>query len=138
VLLTQKSPPVMLFKATETGQITYDLKSEILATTQLPCILALSTPKNCGKIPKHLKGRVGEEATPQGEATTSPLIEPDVRISLIRLSQKRSAGSMHRQLRGVSSEVPQAQALVVLIVADPFRWLKGPLAAPSQVLPKTE
>ena len=73
-----------------------------------------------------------------GGTTSSPLIEPDVRISLIRLSQKRSAGSMHRQLRGVSSEVPQAQALVVLIVADPFRWLKGPLAAPSQVLPKTE
>ena len=74
---------------------------------------------------------------PQG-TTSSPLVEPDVRISLIRLSQKRSAESMRRQLRGVSSEVPQAHALVVLISRDPFRRLKGPLAVPSQVPPKTE
>ena len=74
---------------------------------------------------------------PQG-TTSSPLVEPDVRISLIRLSQKRSAESMRRQLHGGSSEVPQAQALVVLISRDPFRQLKGPLAASSQVSPQTE
>ena len=37
-----------------------------------------------------------------------------------------------------ASEVPQAQALVVLVEADPFGRLEGRLAAPSQVLPKTE
>jgi hypothetical protein len=83
------------------------------------------------------RGRVGEEAIPEG-TTSSPLIEPDVRIALIRLSQKRSAESMRRQLHGVSSEVPQAHRLVVLVQTDPLRRLKGPLAAPSQVLPKTE
>ena len=36
---------------------------------------------------------------PKG-TTSSPLVEPDVRIALIRLSQKRSAESMRRQLRG--------------------------------------
>jgi hypothetical protein len=45
---------------------------------------------------------------------------------------------MRRQLHGVRSEVPQAQSLVVLISGDPFGRLKGPLAAPSQVSPKTE
>jgi len=45
---------------------------------------------------------------------------------------------MRRQLRGASSEIPQAHALVLLISSDPFRRLKGPLAAPSQVSPKTE
>ncbi len=74
---------------------------------------------------------------PKG-TTSSPLVEPDVRISLIRLSQKRSVDSMRRQLHGVRSEVPQAHSLVVLVSRDPFRRLKGPLAAPSQVLPKTE
>ena len=74
---------------------------------------------------------------PRG-TTSSPLVEPDVRISLIRLSQKRSAESRRRQLRGVISEVPQAHVLVVLIETDPFRRLEGPLAAPSQVPPKTE
>ena len=44
---------------------------------------------------------------PEG-TTFSPLIEPDMKISLIRLSQKRSAESMRRQLHGVSSQVPQA------------------------------
>jgi hypothetical protein len=34
---------------------------------------------------------------PKG-TTSSPLVEPDVRISLIRLSQKRSAESMRKQL----------------------------------------
>ena len=71
---------------------------------------------------------------PEG-TTSSPLVEPDVRITLIRLSEKRSAESMRKQWHGVTSEVPQAHALVVLIEADPFRRLKGPLAAPSQVLP---
>ena len=74
---------------------------------------------------------------PQGR-TSSPLVEPDVRITLIRLSQKRSAESMRRQLHGVRSEVPQAHALAVLISRDPFRRSKGPLAAPSQVSPETE
>src|SRR5208282_1195307 len=35
-------------------------------------------------------GRVGEEAIPQGGTTTSPLVEPDVQISCIRLSRKLS------------------------------------------------
>ena len=74
---------------------------------------------------------------PEG-TTSSPLVEPDVRMTLIRLSQKRSVENMRRQLHGVSSQVPQAQALVVLVEADPFGRLEGPLAAPSQVLPKTE
>ena len=45
---------------------------------------------------------------------------------------------MRRQLHAVSSEVPQAHVLVVLISRDPFRRLKGPLTAPSQVSPETE
>jgi len=45
---------------------------------------------------------------------------------------------MRRQLHGVRSEVPQAHALVVFISRDHFRRLKGPLAAPSLVSPKTE
>jgi len=59
---------------------------------------------------------------PRG-TTSSPLVEPDVRVSLIRLSQKRSAETVRRQLHGVRSEVPQAHALVVLISRDP-RWLR--------------
>ena len=55
-----------------------------------------------------------------GGTTSSPLVEPDMKISLIRLSQKRSAESMRRQVHGVSSEVPQAHTLVVRIEADPF------------------
>jgi hypothetical protein len=74
---------------------------------------------------------------PKG-TTTSPLVEPDVRFSLIRLSQERSAESMCRQLHGVRSEVAQAQALAVRISRDPFGRLKGPLAAPSRVLSQTE
>ena len=38
---------------------------------------------------------------PEG-TTSSPLVEPDVRITLIRLSQKRSVENMRRQLHGVS------------------------------------
>lgn len=34
---------------------------------------------------------------PEG-TTSSPLVEPDVRITRIRLSQKQSAESLHRQL----------------------------------------
>ena len=47
---------------------------------------------------------------PKG-TTSSPLVEPDVRISLIRLSQKRSTESMRRQLHGVGSEDRKPETL---------------------------
>ncbi|MGO9273588.1 MAG: hypothetical protein ACLQOO_25685, partial [Terriglobia bacterium] len=40
--------------------------------------------------PPFASGRVGEEAIPQRGTTTSPLVEPDVQISRIRLSRKLS------------------------------------------------
>src|SRR5947209_4080433 len=47
-------------------------------------------------------GRVGEKVTPCG-ASHSPLIEPDVRISRIRLSRNASSQTTRRQLRGAAT-----------------------------------
>jgi hypothetical protein len=41
--------------------------------------------------------RVGEQATPEG-ATGSPLVEPDVQVSRIRLSGKQEVEGMHSSL----------------------------------------
>ena len=65
---------------------------------------------------------------PEG-TTSSPLVEPDVRISLVRLSRQRSAESMRRQLHGRGSEKLQPKTLKVRIIRHPFRRSEGPLAA---------
>jgi len=81
-----------------------------------------------GGVSTFFVGRVEGEA--RRKPTSSPLVEPDVRISRIRLSQKRSAESTRRQLHGPGSEKLQPETLKVRIVRDPFRRSEGPLAAP--------
>ena len=67
-------------------------------------------------------GSVGEEATPQKRTTPSPLVEPDVQISRIRLSQKLSpqafAGSRAAERRSGT---------------QPKRWKCAPSRIPSGV-----
>ena len=62
-----------------------------------------------------------------------------MRISRIRLSQKRSAESTRRQLHGSpESEKLQAEALKVRIIRDSLRRTEGPLAASPQILAETD
>src|SRR5438309_11827314 len=82
-------------------------------------------------------GRVGERATPC-DATHSPLVEPDKRISrhpaLLEAFRRRHAQTVARlqPLQAHQSNSPD-----LLIESDPFRRTEGPLAAPSQMLRET-
>src|SRR5712691_10971142 len=67
----------------------------------------------------------------------SPLIEPDMKISLIRLLQRLSSQAMRRPPTGFLLQVHQTHAVEVLVVAYSFGWPKGPLASTSHVLRKT-
>src|SRR5260370_11231641 len=65
-------------------------------------------------------------------------MEPDKRISRHPALLKTVVSGLRRQLRGCQPlHIHQSKSLDLLIVADPFRRLVGPLAAPSQVLRKT-
>ncbi len=92
-----------------------------------------------GVVRQDKAGRVGEKATPAG-ATHSPLVEPDVRMSRIRLSWKHQAEGMHRfpiaSAKRVSQQL-QPQALEMGVEAHPFRRAEGPLTAAFQVLLET-
>jgi hypothetical protein len=67
----------------------------------------------------------------------SPLVEPDMRISRHPALLQTLALGIHRQLRGVGSQIKQPHALKLFIVSHPLRRSEGPLAAPSQVLHET-
>src|SRR5712691_841001 len=67
----------------------------------------------------------------------SPLIEPDMKISLIRLLQRLSSQAMRRPPTGFLLQVHQTHAVEVLVVSYSFGWPKGPLASTSHVLRKT-
>jgi hypothetical protein len=69
--------------------------------------------------------------------THPPLVEPDMKISLIRLLQRLSSQAMRRPPTGFLLQVQQTHVVEVLIVAHPLRWSKGPLASTSHVLRKT-
>ena len=65
--------------------------------------------------------------------THPPLVEPDVRISLIRLSQRlRLSQALATQRWAL--QVHQAHTLEVLVVTDSLRRSKRPLASPPNVL----
>src|SRR5260370_3014846 len=65
-------------------------------------------------------------------------MEPDKRISRHPALLKTVVSGMRRKLPGGQPlQIRQSKSLDLLIVADPFRRLVGPLAAPSQVLRKT-
>ena len=65
--------------------------------------------------------------------THSPLVEPDVRISLIRLSQRLRLGQALATQRW-ALQVHQAHTLEVLVVTDALRGSKRPLASTPNVL----
>src|SRR5260370_16486844 len=86
---------------------------------------------------RHSAVKYDRGRTPCG-ATHSPIIEPDKRISRHPALLKTVVSGMRRQLHGCQPlQIHQSKSLDLLIVADPFRRLVGPLAAPSQVLRKT-
>ena len=65
--------------------------------------------------------------------THSPLVEPDVRISLIRLSHRLRLSQALATQRW-TLQVHQAHTLEVLVVTYSLRRSKRPLASPSNVL----
>ena len=65
--------------------------------------------------------------------THSPLVEPDVRISLIRLSQRLRLSQAQATQRW-ALQVHQAHTLEVLVVTHSLRRSKRPLASPPNVL----
>ena len=70
--------------------------------------------------------------------THPPLVEPDMKISLIRLSQSRSSQAMRRPPTVLALQVLQPHAVEVLVVAHSLRWPEGPLASASDVLRQTQ
>ena len=67
----------------------------------------------------------------------SPLVEPDMKISLIRLSQRLSSQAMRRALTELALQVHQTHMVEVLVVAYSLGWSEGPLASTSYVSRKT-
>ena len=70
----------------------------------------------------------------EGNTAHSPLVEPDMKISLIRLLQRLSSQAMRRPPVGFLLQVQQTHAVKVLVVAYPLRWPKGPLASAPHML----
>src|SRR5260370_24379398 len=82
---------------------------------------------------RHSAVKYDRGRTPCG-ATHSPLIEPDKRISRHPALLKTVVSGMRRQLHGCQPlQIHQSKSLDLLIVADPFRRLVGPVASPSRV-----
>ena len=71
----------------------------------------------------------------QHDTTYSPLLEPDVRISRIRLSHRFSPQTYQAGAR--RSRILQAQAFEVSVVAHILRLPKAALAASIHVLRET-
>jgi hypothetical protein len=59
--------------------------------------------------------------------THSPLVEPDMKISLIRLSQRLSSQAIGRQPRAWTLQVQQTHAIKVLVVTHSLGRPKRPL-----------
>jgi hypothetical protein len=72
-----------------------------------------------------------------GDARHSPLIEPDKRISRIRLFGKTSPQAHAGEHSGNSSEQLQTEReeILAFIFTDSFRGTEAPLTTPPQMLP---
>ena len=73
----------------------------------------------------------------EGNTTHSPLVEPDMKISLIRLSRRLSSRAMRTDPTESVLQVQQTEAVEVLVIAYSVGWPKGPLASTPHVLRKT-
>src|SRR5574342_680671 len=69
--------------------------------------------------------------------THPPLVEPDMKISLIRLSQRHSCQAMGGPHTVLALQVHQTHAADVLVVAYSLGWPTGPLASASDMLRQT-
>ena len=71
----------------------------------------------------------GRSDEPSKRAIHSPLDEPDVQVSRIRLSRKHTAAGIRRRLRARERQQPQSQASELLVEAHTLRRSERPLAA---------
>ena|SRR5437899_6988413 len=70
-------------------------------------------------------------------ASQSPLVEPDVRISRIRLSERGQRRHTQGNSGGSESEPEQTQLPQLPLLTDAFRRTAAPLTASEQMLPQT-